>query len=106
MKLSKMLATNVKIERKRQGISQEVLAEKLGVSASYISKIERGLITPSLKTLDKLAKKLNVPPYMLLMKEEMQDKTTKQINEKLKKLPLKKKKFVNKFLDSMIDELS
>lgn len=33
--------------RKEAGLTQQELAEKLGMDKSYVSKLERGLITPS-----------------------------------------------------------
>ena len=42
-----ILASNIKAERARKGLTQFQLAELIGVSESTISLIERGLQTPS-----------------------------------------------------------
>ena len=47
----------IRLERK---LSQGKLAKILGVHPTYISGIERGLRNPSLITLEKIAKALNV----------------------------------------------
>ena len=44
---NKILAANIKAERNRKSLSQFELAEKINVSESTISLIERGLQTPS-----------------------------------------------------------
>lgn len=44
---NKILASNIKAERNRKGYTQFQLAEKINVSESTISLIERGLQTPS-----------------------------------------------------------
>lgn len=55
-----VLSENIKSLRKRLGWSQEVLAEKTGVSAPYITQIECGKRTPSLDIVEKLAFALGV----------------------------------------------
>lgn len=47
-------------------MSQEELAAQVGVHKNYISQIETGRKVPSLKTLSKIAKQLEVPPNSLL----------------------------------------
>jgi len=44
---NKILASNIKAERNRKGYTQFQLAEKINVSESTISLIERGLQSPS-----------------------------------------------------------
>lgn len=50
------------IRRRRRGldISQERLAELAELHRTYISDIERGEVNPSLETIDKLAKALDI----------------------------------------------
>lgn len=54
------LSIKVKDARESQGMTQYQLAQKMGVSQPYVGKIESGKVNPSLKTLDKLSKALNV----------------------------------------------
>ncbi len=44
-----------------QDVTQEQLSEKSGVSSDFISQLERGLNSPSLDTIQKLADGLGVP---------------------------------------------
>jgi transcriptional regulator with XRE-family HTH domain len=44
----------------RRGISQEELANKVGVTQQYVALLEKGERKPSLDTLRKLAKALDV----------------------------------------------
>ena len=50
----------VKALRRSQGMSQEVLAEKMGISPKYLSSIERGKENPTLDTFIKLADSLGI----------------------------------------------
>lgn len=51
---------NVRTLRKMHGWSQELLAERTGVSAPYITQIESGKRTPSLDIVERLAAALGV----------------------------------------------
>lgn len=46
--------------RRRLSISQEELAERCGVHRTYIGSIERGEKSPTLNTIEKIAKGLGV----------------------------------------------
>ncbi len=52
--------------RRNMGLSQEALAEKAGVHRTYVSQIERGLKSPTLAVLMKLAAALQVKPSKIL----------------------------------------
>ena len=63
------MSIRLKLLRKKLGTSLEVLAEKSGMTKSYLSKIERGLNTPSIAAALKLAKALNVKVEELFSEE-------------------------------------
>ncbi|NWD03163.1 helix-turn-helix transcriptional regulator, partial [Pseudomonas sp. P7779] len=52
------MSIRLKILRKKLGVTLESLAEKSGMTKSYLSKVERGLNTPSIAAALKLAKAL------------------------------------------------
>lgn len=54
------MSIRLKLLRKKLGITLEVLAENVGMTKSYLSKVERGLNTPSIAAALKLARALNV----------------------------------------------
>lgn len=51
-------------------ISQEELADRCGLHRTYISQIERGLKSVSLKVLTRLAKALGTKPHLLVKETE------------------------------------
>jgi len=59
-KRKKNLALNIKAERIRKGYTQFELAEKINMSESSISLIERGIQTPSVLVAYDIAKVLNI----------------------------------------------
>jgi transcriptional regulator with XRE-family HTH domain len=64
--------------RNRRGFSQESLAFEAGMHRTYISQLERGLKSPTLDTMFKLADALGVRPTELLqLTEELTKRRTR-----------------------------
>ena len=56
----RLLGEAIRATRKKAGFSQEKLAEKADLSTVFISRIERGVESPSVDNLVKIAKALRV----------------------------------------------
>jgi transcriptional regulator with XRE-family HTH domain len=54
------MATRIKALRDRRGMTQEQLAERAGVSRTYLARLETARQDPTLSMLEKLAKALGV----------------------------------------------
>lgn len=52
--------------RKQKGLTQGELADKVNIGQSFISKIEKGHLEPSLSTLGRIAKVLDTDIKSLL----------------------------------------
>lgn len=61
-----MLGNRIREYRKKRGFSQEILAEKSGVSTNTISRIEGGQMAMSVGILQKIVKALGVDANTLL----------------------------------------
>ena len=70
MDVTEKLGKRVKKMRKSVKITQQKLAEKVGLSDKYIGAIERGERSPSVKTLDKIANALGIELLELFYFEE------------------------------------
>jgi len=57
---------NIEKYRMKISISQNQLANKIGISQSYLSAIERGLKSPTIRMLYRIADKLDVCPRLLI----------------------------------------
>ena len=55
-----LLGARIKELRKRAGLSQDQLAEKVGIESKYLSRIEVGKRDPSLDVLERIADSLQV----------------------------------------------
>lgn len=54
------IAKKIKLARKQAKLTQEELAEKIGISAKQLSRIEVGIYIPSLPTFLKIVQELNI----------------------------------------------
>ncbi|MCY0900438.1 MAG: cupin domain-containing protein [Firmicutes bacterium] len=60
-----MLGQRLRSLRHERGLSLKQLSEQAGISIALLSQVERDQLDPSLDTLRKLAKALNVPLFTL-----------------------------------------
>lgn len=60
----------VRDRRKELGLSQEELGERADLHRTYVSQVERGLKSPSLTSVEHLAKVLGVRPSELIRAAE------------------------------------
>ncbi len=58
--LRRVIGANVRRLRKERGLTQEQLAEKVGISAVFMNRIEQGHSSPSSEVLFSLADVLSV----------------------------------------------
>ncbi len=59
-KLTKTICKRIRKFRHEAEMTQEDLAEKVGISRVYIGYVEQGRNTPSLEILEKIAKALKI----------------------------------------------
>ena len=64
--LVSVLAANIRALRSQKGMTQQQLANRCGLSVSYISMLEHGQRQPTLDTLELLSSVLGLPPLLLL----------------------------------------
>lgn len=65
-KLATTLGDVVRARRKALGVSQEEVAEKVGIASQFYGRIERGIALPSVPTLSNLADALGLSTDELL----------------------------------------
>jgi transcriptional regulator with XRE-family HTH domain len=64
--LQKTVGRNLRAYRDARGLSQEAFAEVLGVHRTYMGGIERGERNLTLRSLERIAAKIEVEPLALL----------------------------------------
>ena len=81
--IREILATNLKENRRKLGMTQEDLAEKAGVSTHYIAMIETCKKYPKPDMLELIAKSLEVKPYKLFSVKLDPDEPFERLHQKI-----------------------
>jgi len=81
-----LFGKKVKKIRESKNFTQEYLAELIGIEQATLSNIERGKSHPTVETLEKLSKALDVEPYIFYKFEDKKpiDKIISEISCALK----------------------
>jgi len=99
----RMFKEHIKNMRLRMGISQSELARRAGYSHEFISQVERGIKTPSIKALQKIASGLGVPPSALMENhnagKENEEQLRMEVKHMIDSLPLEKVKVIKNLLE-------
>lgn len=66
MKLRAIVARNLRVLRRQKELTQEELAYKAGINRNYVGQIEREEKSPTVDTIEKLAKALGMKSMDLL----------------------------------------
>lgn len=97
-----MFNDQIKQLRLQMGISQSELARRIGYSHEFISQVERGIKTPSIKALQKIASGLGVPASSLMESRqsapESEEKLRNEIQKLIGRLPADKLKVIRDLL--------
>ena len=97
--LAVLVGTRIAQFRKARGWKQVDLGKRCGMGQKRISDVERGVTTPQVDTLDRVAKALAVEPYELLLSESAKvmargDVDPRKIEGFLKRCDPKARKFL------------
>lgn len=65
-----LLGERIKLRRKELKLSLRQLADRVGLTASFLSKIELGQSSPSIDSLRKISHELKVPIFYFLVDED------------------------------------
>jgi transcriptional regulator with XRE-family HTH domain len=78
-----ILARNIKENRRKNGLSQEKLAEKAGISTPFIAMIEVSRKFPTPEVLDRIAGALNIKTYQLFTVPVSPEEAMERLHESI-----------------------
>ncbi len=85
------------------GISQSELARRAGYSHEFISQVERGIKTPSIKALQKIAWGLGVSPSLLMegknSEVQSEERLRSDVQAIIERMPLDRLKVIYDLLN-------
>ena len=92
----RLIGERIKKTRKLNGITQDVLAEKLGVSIGYVSQVERGITKISLDLLGAISSILDCDIAGLITESatNSSEYMESELLGEIRKLDGKKKKYI------------
>jgi transcriptional regulator with XRE-family HTH domain len=81
------LGIRLRARRQELGLSLRDLADRVGLTASFLSQIERGLASPSIESLRKISDALEVPIFHFLVEPDIKSPVVRRNERALLKLP-------------------
>lgn len=78
-RLATIVGANITAQRRLMGWNQAEFAERLGIGADSLSRIERGLVAPRFPRLEQMAALLGCPVYELFQTQEDRERATADI---------------------------
>jgi len=99
-----LLGARIKELRKRAGLSQDQLAEKVGIESKYLSRIEVGKRYPALETLDNIADALQVGTKELFDFDHFQEgaATPRGIDQLVQGASTDQLRLINRIIDAVL----
>lgn len=103
----KTLGIRIREARKSQKMTQEALAEKIGIGTVYLSELERSLKTPSLEIFVRIVEALDVSADYLLRDEVEAGKiyVFDDITKKMEGFTPQQRKLVSDIVDTCLKNL-
>ena len=75
-RLATIVGANITAQRRLMGWNQAEFAERLGIGADSLSRIERGLVAPRFPRLEQIASLLECRAYELFQTQEDRERAT------------------------------
>jgi transcriptional regulator with XRE-family HTH domain len=69
MRLARIFGINVRRRRKERGLTQEALADAVGLAPTYVGQIERGQRNPTLEVVERFGRVLRVADPLDLLRD-------------------------------------
>lgn len=85
--MSVKIGPKIKQRRKELGLSLRDLAERVDLTASFLSQIERDMASPSIDSLRKISQALDVPVFFFLLDQDGPHPVVKHNQRRMLKLP-------------------
>ena len=103
-KLARSIGRSISEQRKKTGLSQEVIAEMLGIGYEAVSRMERGIIIPNIIRLIEVSEIFECSINDLISgSADTSIEIAKNISEKVKPLTHQQRSIVLNILDLLID---
>ncbi len=100
----RLIGIRIMQKRKEKGLTQEMLAESIGLSKNHLSNIERGLNLPTTKTILNLCNMLGCTPDYYLIGQIVPDGDNDVVSL-ISKCPPQQQKLIKDFIEIYLRSL-
>lgn len=101
--LRQLVGRQIRRVRVDNAMTQQAFAHKIGVNASYIGPLEKGMKAPSISTLEKISQEFHVPIFSFFIDDEAEDQATaERIRALVLAQPPDEREFLLRTLEEMV----
>lgn len=101
--LSEIIGRHINRIRRDHAMTQQALARRIGVNASFIGPLEKGLKSPSIQTIERLSEVFSVPTFVFFIDDEAEDRAAiDRIRALISSRTVEERDFLLKTLEEMV----
>lgn len=106
--VKKAIGKRIKQYREKSGLTQEELAEKVGLSTNYLSAVERGISFPRIEKLISIINAIDATADQIFIDVLKKSYKTRSsiLTEKIELLSLEEQQHIFAVVDAMIDNFN
>src|SRR5580704_16226749 len=97
-----LIGERIRALREKQGLTQGDIEERAGLLRCYTSRVENGHTVPSLETIEKIARALELPLYQVFYEGEKPPEIDAIVSDGRRKLPFGKNVGEAKYIQSLL----
>lgn len=97
-----LIGERIRSLREKKGLTQGDIEERSGLLRCYTSRVENGHTVPSLETIEKIARALEVPLYLVFYDGEKPPEIDLLVSDRRRKLPFGKNAGEAKYIQSLL----
>jgi len=97
-----LIGERIRALREAKGLTQGDIEERSGLLRCYTSRVENGHTVPSLETIEKIARALDIPLYQVFYDGEKPPQVEPLVTDGRRKLPFGRSETDAKFIQSLL----
>ncbi len=97
-----LIGERIRVLRERRGLTQGDIEERTGLLRCYTSRVENGHTVPSLETIEKIARALEMPLYQVFYDGEKPPDVEAVVTDARRKLPFGKNPADAKYIQALL----
>jgi transcriptional regulator with XRE-family HTH domain len=101
-----LIGERIRALREKHGLTQGDIEERSGLLRCYTSRVENGHTVPSLETIEKMARALNLPLYRVFYDGEKPPEIEPLVTDGRRKLPFGKNAADSKYIQALLRAVS